>query len=137
MAGVRLGYSIAHPALAAEVQKAVTAFPISIFQDIAARVAIENYGRFTESVARIVAERERLAASLRALPGVTVYSSGANFLLVRPPGSARKVYDHLLNTAHILVSDSGGYPELHNCLRITVGAPEINDQVVQAFSDCL
>ena len=83
MAGVRVGYAITSPALAAEIQKVVTDFPLSLFSELAALVALDHHAAFLTQRDQIVAERERLAAALRPLPGVHVFSSGTNFLLVQ------------------------------------------------------
>ena len=134
MAGVRVGYALADAAVVAELQKAVAPFPISVFSEIAALVALENHARFLAQVAQVVAERERLAAALAALPGLRVYSSGANFLLVRTESApAEAIFGHLLHERGVLVNDAGSYPELDNCLRVTVGTPEQNEIVIAGF----
>lgn len=137
MAGVRVGYAIADEAVAGELQKAVASFPISIFQEAAAITAIAHREEFLKQVTRVVYERERLASALRDLPGMTVFSSATNFLLVRPPVAANALFEHLLREHRILISDASGYPELTNYLRITVGTPEQNDCVVQGFREYL
>lgn len=137
MAGVRVGYAVAAPAVAIELQKIVSAFPISVFSETVARAALDHHARFMDAVTRIVAERERLARNLAALPGLRVFSSGTNFLLVRPDAPARPILDHLLHKQRVLLSDAGGYPELDNYLRISVGATDENDLVVQGFRECL
>ena len=137
MAGVRLGYAVAAAPVISELQKVITAFPLSLFTEIVAAVALENRVRFMQGVAQVVAERERLAAALAELPGVRVHSSGTNFLLVRPNVPARPIFEHLFRAHHLLISDAGGYPELDNYLRISVGTPEENDLVVRGFRECV
>jgi histidinol-phosphate aminotransferase len=137
MAGVRVGYAVAAPDLAADLQKIVTSFPLSLFSEIVGEVAIEQHDRFMAQVAQVVAEREKLARSLAALPGLRVSSSGANFLLVRPDLPARPILDHLRTAHRVLISDCAGYPELSNHLRISIGTPEQNALVVQGFTEHL
>ncbi len=135
MAGVRVGYAIAAPQVAANLQKLITAFPISLFSEAVAHVALAHHDRFMASVREVVAERERLAAELAALPGLTVFPSGTNFLLVRPTAPAQEVFQHLRQSQRVLINDASSYPELDNYLRISVGRPEQNDLVVQGFRE--
>jgi len=77
-------------------------------------------------------ERAKLAAALAALPGATVFPSAANFLLVRMP-DADAAFSALLN-AKVLVKNVGKmHPLLANCLRLTVGAPDENAQMLAAL----
>jgi histidinol-phosphate aminotransferase len=137
MAGVRVGYAVAHPEVAAQLQKVVTSFPLSLFSEVVAGVAVDHHTRFMAQVEQVVAERERLAAGLRGLPGLQVFSSGANFLLVRPRLPARPIFEHLLLAHRVLISDNGGYPELAGYLRISVGTPEQNDLVLRGMAEAL
>ena len=80
----------------------------------------------------ILAERERLAAALARLPGVTVFPSDANFILLRTDRPSRAVFEALRRRG-VLVRDLGGSPGLlHGCLRVTVGAPAENDAFLAA-----
>lgn len=136
MAGVRVGYAVTSPQLAVELQKAVSAFPISIFSDITAQVAIENAERFMQGVRATIAERERVASALRAL-GVKVFPSGTNFLLVRPPTDGAKIVAHMRAQHNVLITDGGSWPQLRGYVRLSVGAPAQNDIVIQGFRESL
>ncbi len=135
MAGVRVGYAVAPANLATHLQKGVTSFPLSVFQEVVAEVALAHAARFSDGVAEVIAERERLAAALRAMPGVTLFSSGTNFLLVKPATDAAALHRYLLEAHRVLVSDNGGYGELAGMLRITVGTPAQNDLVIRGFGE--
>jgi histidinol-phosphate aminotransferase len=82
------------------------------------------------------AERAKLAAAIAALPGATVFPSEANFLLVRVP-DADAAFAALLD-AKVLVKNVGKmHPLLTNCLRLTVGAPDENTQMLAALQQAL
>jgi histidinol-phosphate aminotransferase len=135
LAGLRIGYALAAPPLITAMDNVSPPFPITVFSAIAAEVALEHAPRFQKQVERVVAERERLAGAMRTLPSVTVFPSGTNFLLAhfdRPPDSIVRA---LIEERNLLISDAGGYPELTNCLRISVGTPEENDWVLAAVRD--
>lgn len=137
MAGVRVGYALTTPALATELQKVVTVFPLSVFSEITALVALEHRERFLSLRDQTIAERERMAAALAALPGVTVYPSGANFLLVQLDRPKQPLLHHLQQQHRVLISDMAAYPELVECVRISLGAPTQNDLVIQGFREIM
>jgi len=135
MAGVRVGYALTSPALAAELQKVITVFPLSIFSEVTALVALAHRVRFLAMRDQTVAERERMAAVLTTLPGVTVYPSGANFLLVQLDRPKQPLLQHLHQQHRVLISDMAAYPELVDCVRISLGTPAQNALVMQGFWD--
>jgi len=135
MAGARVGYALAAPALAAELQKVVTVFPLSVFSEVIALVALEYHHRFAVIRDQVVAERDRLAAALATIPGVVVYPSATNFLLVALNGRKQELLEHLHDRQRVQISDVAAYPELAHCVRISVGTPAQNDLVIQGFTE--
>ena len=80
----------------------------------------------------LLCERERLARALPSAAGVrAVYPSSTNFLCVRFADAA-KVYKTLIELG-IVVRDVSRYPGLADCLRITVGTPQENTQLLAAL----
>ena len=67
---------------------------------------------------------------------VTVWPSQGNFLLVRLPHAAR-IRQRLRDEYSILVRDFSQTSGLNGCLRITVGTPEENDEVLHALETLL
>lgn len=131
MAGLRLGYVIGHPDLMAEIAKVRLPYSVNVFSQETALAQLGRLDMVRERVREIIAERERMRAAVAALPGVIVYPSEANFLLMRFPDSAyanRVLLDH-----GILVRDVSRYPLLHNCLRVTIGRREENDALIHAL----
>jgi histidinol-phosphate aminotransferase len=137
LAGLRLGFALAHPAVAREIAKAKLPYNVNALSLTAASLLLAHPE--TESrVAEIVATRERTATRLRAMRGLTVYSSAANFLLIRCLTlPARVVFGQLLADYGILVRDVSTAPELSECLRISIGTPEDMDAVVDALGEIL
>ena len=85
---------------------------------------------------RLIEERGRLYAALSDLDGVTVFPSGANFLLFRLRGDGRAVWKALLSRG-VLVRDFSRWPRLDECLRVTVGTPPENDAFLAALRSTL
>ena len=137
LAGLRLGLALAHPAVAREIAKAKLPYNVNSLSLTAVSLLLAHPE--TESrVAEIVATRERAAARLRAMPGLTVYPSAANFILIRClTVPARDVFRRLLEDYGILVRDVSATPELAECLRISIGTPEDMDAVVDAMQAIL
>ena len=78
----------------------------------------------------------RLQRALEELPGITVWPSSANFLLVRMAGAAA-IRNRLRDEYSILVRDFSSAAGLEDCLRITVGTPKENDAVIAALTELL
>jgi histidinol-phosphate aminotransferase len=87
-------------------------------------------------VATLVEERGRLFAALSELDGVSVFPSGANFLLFRVHGDGRAVWKALVARG-VLVRDFSRWPRLDECLRVTVGTAEENDAFLAALRGAL
>ena len=136
MAGLRVGYLMAHPDLVAQIAKAKLPYNVNQFSLTAAEVALENLDRFQPAIQAILKERERLDKELAQIPGVRVFPTGANFFLFELPGQARAIFDDLYRQG-VLVRDVSGYPMLSRCLRVTVGTPSENDRFLSALRACL
>lgn len=134
LAGLRVGYLLARPELASELDKVRLPYNLNRFSTIAAELALERYDELLAPlVARLIAERERLAAAIAAIPGFLPYPSRANFLLVRsawPPGEVHAA----LAARGVLARDVSRYPMLAECLRVSVGTPEEGDLVLEGLA---
>lgn len=140
LAGLRAGYLLAHPALAAEVHKAKLPYNINFFTEVAAAEVLRSRELLAPGVAAIRAERERMLRELRAIPGIHVYDSAANFILFRvtAPGITHTaVFERLLREHGILVRDVSKYPMLDRCLRVNAGTPDENGAFLSALADLM
>jgi histidinol-phosphate aminotransferase len=102
--------------------------------------ALEHAEVFEQQAADICKERDRLAHQLKSLPGVTVYPSQANMMLLRLPGddeAATRVFNALKAKKILVKNVSKMHPVLHHCLRITVGTSTENDQLLAALKEVL
>lgn len=135
MAGVRVGYVLTSTYLAGQLQKAVSDFPLSVFAEVTAEVALEHSERFAASRTQILHERDRLAAGLNEIAGVHVYPSGTNFLLVEINRPKQPLLEYLLHEHGLLLSDLSAYPELESCVRVSIGTPQQNDLVLRGFRE--
>jgi histidinol-phosphate aminotransferase len=80
-----------------------------------------------------VEERGRLSEALAAMPSVLhIYPSDANFILVKTV-DANGIYKHLVEGG-IVVRNRSQVQLCEGCLRITVGTPEENAELIQQWS---
>jgi histidinol-phosphate aminotransferase len=138
LAGVRLGYLCGRAALIDEVEKVRPPYNISVLNAEATLFALDHADEYARQAAVLRGERERLQAVFRAMPGVRAYPSEANMILVRVP-DAQRAFDGM-KARGVLVKNIGaalGHPLLANCLRLTVGAPEENTQMIDALKASL
>ena len=135
LAGLRVGYLLAAPALAREVAKAVLPYNLNVVSQTAAGVALELYeSEIRPLVERIVGERDRLYGALAGIDGLSPVPSRANFMVVRSRLGPRFVYAELLKR-DVLVRDVSGYPMLKDFFRASVGTPAENDLLVAALKE--
>ncbi|HUR93524.1 MAG TPA: histidinol-phosphate transaminase [Gemmatimonadales bacterium] len=138
MAGLRFGLALAHPVVAREVTKGKLPYNVNVITLAAAEAALRHGALLAQRVRQIVDNRERLVVRLRALPGLVVYSSAANFVLIRfETHAAVDVFRRLLQEYGILVRDVSGASELSQCLRISIGTEDDMDAVADALGEIL
>jgi histidinol-phosphate aminotransferase len=132
LAALRVGMAFASAGIIDLMNKVKPPYNISAAaQDLAAE-ALDNLEDVNAMIRIIVDERERVAASLRELPGVLqVYPSDGNFLLVKV-NNADVLYDHLAG-AGIVVRNRSRVPRCEGCLRITIGTPVENDRMIKVI----
>ncbi|MGG1945906.1 histidinol-phosphate transaminase [Trinickia sp. NRRL B-1857] len=136
LAGIRLGYLVGAPAWLKEFDKVRPPYNTNVLTQAAAEFMLDHVDVLEGQAAELRAERAKLASSLAALPGTSVFPSAANFLLVRVPDSDA-AFAALLK-AKVLVKNVGKmHPLLANCLRLTVGAPNENAQMLAALEQAL
>jgi histidinol-phosphate aminotransferase len=133
LAGVRIGYALSHPEVADAMNRVRPAFNVSNVAQAGAIAALADQAHVLAGARNIVAERERVAAALRALGAVVVPSAG-NFLLVEV-GDAAAAYERLLRGG-VIVRPVAGYG-LPRHLRVSIGLPSQNDRLLQQLAPLL
>jgi len=133
LAGLRIGYVVTHPTLAAELEKVRLPFNVNAFSQAAAVVLLAHREWIDANVREVVYERMRVAGRLAALTGVETFPSEANFILIRTRLPGGDVFEALLAEG-ILVRNLGSNSGLENCLRVTVGTAEENDRFLDGLT---
>ncbi len=138
LAGLRLGYLMGSPSLLAPVMwKTRDSYNMDHLSQVVGQAAFEDQAYARETWRRVREERERLRTALSAC-GLTSPESQSNFLLVdcsEAPITAPALYQALKDN-HILVRHFDT-DRLRQSLRITIGTPEENDQLLAAIDQAL
>jgi len=132
-ASLRLGIMLCKECIIHQVNKARLPYNINSLSLVLASLVYEKYDIVQEKIELVKQERERLSIALAGINGISVYPSDANFLLL-DVGDSQRVFDELVKR-DILVRKLHGTQRLENCLRITVGTPNENDELIEALSD--
>lgn len=136
LAGARCGAAIACEEIIDVMSKVLPpySFPTPVIDTVIEALAGTRIEESAAAVAGVVAERERVFAELGNLGCVTErWPSRSNFILARLSDLVA-VKDHLLDRG-ILIRDFGSTPGLENCARITIGAHDENNALLDALAD--
>jgi histidinol-phosphate aminotransferase len=135
LAGARLGALVADPDVVALLGKIITPYAITqpTLETVLARLQPAALAETAAHIELISSERARMAEALAQLPAVTwVWPSATNFLTVAladPAGAYARA-----RAAQLLVRDARRYPGLSSCLRVTIGTPEHNNRLLEAWA---
>jgi histidinol-phosphate aminotransferase len=125
LAGLRIGFLVAHPTVAAAVRKVVTPFSTSAVAQAAALAALAQGDEVTRRCALVVAERERVTKAVRTfVPDVP--ESQANFVWL-PLGEHAVGFSRACEARGVIVRPFPG-----EGVRVTIGAPAENDAFLAA-----
>ncbi|MDR5780467.1 histidinol-phosphate transaminase [Caballeronia sp. LZ065] len=132
LAGIRLGYMAARPGWIMQFDKVRPPYNINVLTQATAAFLLDHLDVLDAQAAELRRQRATLATEVAALPGMTVFPSAGNFLLVRVPDAA--VAFETLLTSRVLIKNVGKmHPLLANCVRLTVGTAEENAHMVAAL----
>ncbi len=120
LAGLRVGYAVAHPHIAMALRKAAVPFGVSHVAQRAALASLDAYPELLTRVDAVVAERERLLCALRQ-DGWAIPDTQANFVWL-PLAEQTNSFAEEATRAGISVRP---FPD--EGVRVTVDCPEAND----------
>ena len=129
LAGLRVGYAVADPYVIAAIQKICIPFGVSTVAQAAAVAALADQDFVRDSREQAIAERTRMITALRGM-GYQVPDSDANFYFI-PAAQAGTEFVQACLDAGVIVRP---FPE---GIRITVGTPADNDQVLDVARHCI
>ncbi len=142
LAGIRFGFSIAHPDLIQGMRKVKDSYNCDRLSLAAATAAIQDQAWMQFNTERIRVTRRRMTAELRKF-GFNCVDSQSNFVWTTHPAKTHKGVYEALKARKILVrymkfpGAIGGIDGLMDGLRITVGTDPECDQLLQTLAEVL
>jgi len=135
LAGMRFGYAIANPDISSLLSETI---PYTVNTVTAKYVSklLTKMEFIENSIEQVKAERKRLISELKSVKGIKVFDSKANFVTFKPQRNADAIYHKLLEKG-ILIKNLGNLSIIGDCLRVTVGLPDMNDQFLNALKQIL
>lgn len=134
LAGLRVGLAFASEKIIDFFNKVKPPYNINQSSQQLALKALENIDEVNKRIKNIVEQRNWLHDELQQFGFVKIiYSSDANFILVKVD-DANKIYQYLLMN-RIIIRNRSKEPLCENCVRITVGTPEENQTLINAFKN--
>jgi histidinol-phosphate aminotransferase len=138
LASMRVGYAIAHPELAAALEKIRLPYNLPSFCQVAAELALAQRQLLLAVIPEIISERAKLIAALTQYQKLQIWPSAANFVYLRvkagegesPQQEHQQIMQHLKERGTLIRHTGGG-------LRITVGSPEENQRTVDRIAAIL
>lgn len=130
LAGLRVGWLASTAATCREIRKVKLPYSLNILSESIVATALKRSDLHDGNVARIVSERERVLAAMRANRAVTVFPTAANFIAFR----SRLSLDDF-HRRGILIRDISAYPRLQNCLRVSIGSRDQNDRFLTVLEE--
>jgi histidinol-phosphate aminotransferase len=138
LASMRVGYAIAHPQLAATLEKIRLPYNLPSFSLFAAEFALAQRQLLLATIPEIIAERAKLISALTQHQKLQIWPSAANFIYLRVKAGDRNLVEQehqqimqQLKSRGTLIRHTGGG------LRITVGSPEENQRTSDRIGEIL
>lgn len=131
LAGVRLGYCVAAETLVAGLERVKDVYNVNAAAQALGTAALNRADVFKSLSEKMLAVRSTLRSKLTEL-GFQVAEPHGNFLFVHHPDISGKSLQAGLERFQILVRRFD-YPEINDCLRVTVPSERDLDQVVRSF----
>ena len=136
MAGLRVGYLLAHEDVVTELTKVRQPYSVDRFSQWVAAMVFRERVVFESQISDLIRQRDVIQHGLDQLDGVTVFPSEANFVLFRVEHAAA-VWRDLLHGHGVLVRDLSRAPFLEDCLRVSVGSPQENARFLEAMTQIM
>lgn len=133
-ASLRVGFALASAEIIGVLSSVKPPYNINALSQVKALEVLNKTVEISRQNNQIIKERQNLENALKDLEAVEfVYPSEANFLLVKVK-DAEALYKALLEDGIVVRNRSNQYA-CQNCLRITVGTAQQNQQIVNTIKE--
>ena len=136
LAGARVGYMIANAEVTRMIGKSFMPYHMNTLSLATADIVYQMRDEFTPRIQMTIAERKRISQLLKMIPALEVFPSQTNFILIRHE-QAEGLKNYLESVDIGIRYFSPTAQGLKNCLRLSMGTREENDEVFKIISDWL
>jgi histidinol-phosphate/aromatic aminotransferase/cobyric acid decarboxylase-like protein len=107
--GIRFGYLVANPGLAGKMRKTLPKWNLNSLAETIVFMLRDHSVEYQRSLQLLARDRYSMAMQLAQLPELTVFTSQANFLLVKlSPGiDGTDLRDYLINSHQVFIRECG------------------------------
>jgi histidinol-phosphate aminotransferase len=133
LAGLRIGYGVAHPQVTDYLNRVRQPFNVNGPAQAAALASLEDSEHLEKTLRNNAAGLEYLYRKVSSM-GLEYVESEANFFMIKV-GDGKRVYEGLLKKG-VIVRPMASYG-LGEYIRVTVGLPEENERFVAALKDVI
>ncbi len=138
--GIRFGYLVANPALAGMMRKTLPKWNLNSLAEAVVFMLKEHRDEYQESLRLLARDRFNMGVQLARLPELSVFSSQANFLLVKLTDGidGTEMRDHLISRHGVLVRECGNKLGMSSqFLRLVVRPGQDVARLVEGIRDFL
>jgi histidinol-phosphate/aromatic aminotransferase/cobyric acid decarboxylase-like protein len=135
--GIRFGYMVANPALAGRIRRVLPKWNLNSFAEIIVFLLKEHRAEYQASLARLAMDRRSMGRQLAAMPGLKVYGSQGNFILVKLPEDMDgvRLRDYLISEHGVFVRECGNkLGSTSKFLRLVVRPPQDVQRLLNGLS---
>ena len=125
LAAARVGYMMADAAIVEMTEKAFMPYHLNVLSLVTADIVYQMRDEFLPRIYMLRDECRRVGDVLGDMPGLTVYPSYTNFILLKY--AKAEALNEYLTERRIGVRSFGSAPRLENCLRVSMGTREEHD----------
>jgi histidinol-phosphate aminotransferase len=136
LAAMRIGFLIGSPSLVHELDKVRLPYNINALSQVAAGFYLNHIDIFLSQSTEVIERRKELLNALRTIEGIHPYPSDANFIFFSCDFDTDRVYRSLIQEG-ILIKNLNSLGILKNCMRVTVGNREENEEFLKALKKSL
>lgn len=138
LAGMRVGYAMGHPELIeglVRVKDSFNSYPLDSLAIAAGVAAFEDEDYFQQTCQTVINSRELVCKEMQAM-GFEIIPSAANFIFARHPDYEAALLAAGLREQSVIVRYFNK-PRIDQFLRITIGTPEENSQLLNALNSII
>jgi histidinol-phosphate aminotransferase len=133
LAGLRLGYGIAHPEFVAALEKIRQPFNLNSMAQAAGLAALDDFEHVRKTRENNRTGKQFLEEALTGM-GLPFVPSSANFVLVQT-GEGKRVFEEMQKLG-VITRPMGGY-QLPEWIRLSIGTPAENRRAVRTLKKVL